>query len=155
MTPAEIEAERAELLPCPFCGGPALGPHRSTLAQNLWHVSCKNCDASRQGTLGRNPELAKQHAIAAWNRRSSSSPALVKQMAEAVPKNDAETIAALKADTPFNRARREFSSWAARIEQASLQRAPTSPIESRRMEFQAVAAIVGAALASLEAANVG
>jgi len=57
---------------------------------------------------------------------------------------DAEVMAALRADTPLNRARREFSSWSARIEQAGQQRLSLSPIDMRRMEFEAVEAIVRA-----------
>jgi hypothetical protein len=45
-------------------------------------------------------------------------------------------------DSPFNKARREFSSSSARIEQACNQRTPLSPIEMRRMEFEAVQRIV-------------
>jgi hypothetical protein len=61
-----------------------------------------------------------------------------------VPATDAETMEALRADTPLNRARRLLSSEAARIEQASAQRKPPSPIEMRRMEFEGVARIVAA-----------
>ena len=56
-------------------------------------------------------------------------------------KTDAEVIADLRADTPHNRARRAFSSWSAKIEQASSQRKALDPIEWRRMEFDAVRAI--------------
>jgi hypothetical protein len=45
-------------------------------------------------------------------------------------------------DSPFNKARKEFSSSCARIEQASNQRTPLSPIEIRIMEFEAVQRIV-------------
>lgn len=52
--------------------------------------------------------------------------------------SDAEVIAALKSDTPLNRARAKFSHWAATIEQEARQRRPAGPIEGRRMEFRAV-----------------
>lgn len=51
---------------------------------------------------------------------------------------DKEVMDALRENTPLNRARAIFSgAWAA-IEQACLQRVPPSPIEIRRMEFEAV-----------------
>ena len=53
---------------------------------------------------------------------------------------DAELLALLATDTPLNRARRLFSSWRARIENESEQ--GLSPITMRKMEFEAVAAIV-------------
>jgi hypothetical protein len=53
---------------------------------------------------------------------------------------DEEVLAELRSDTPLNRARRQFSSWSARIEQASQQRKPIGPIEMRRMEFEVVPA---------------
>lgn len=62
----------------------------------------------------------------------------------AIPTNDAETMAALRADTPLNRARAAFTSNYGRIEQAYAQRRPPTPIEGRRMEFEAVAAIAKA-----------
>ena len=60
------------------------------------------------------------------------------------PKTDAEVMEALRIDTPLNRARRVFSSFCARIEQACHQRKPLDPIEWRRMEFEAVVQIVAA-----------
>lgn len=57
---------------------------------------------------------------------------------------DDEVMAALKADTPLNRARAAFSSHAAGMEQSALQRTPPGPIEARRMEFEAVEAIAKA-----------
>lgn len=54
---------------------------------------------------------------------------------------DAEVIAELKTTSLLNRARRQFSSWSAKIEQAQQQRRPLTPIEMRRMEFDAVRAI--------------
>lgn len=45
----------------------------------------------------------------------------------------------------FNRARAVFSSASAEIEQAGQQRQPLNPIELRRMEFEAVDAILSAA----------
>lgn len=58
--------------------------------------------------------------------------------------SDAEVMEALRGDTPFNRARQQFSWACGRIEQAQLQRTPISPIEIRRMEFEAVKSIVAA-----------
>jgi hypothetical protein len=57
---------------------------------------------------------------------------------------DQEVLDALNTDTPLNRARRQFSSWSGKIEQAGQQRRPISPIEFRRMEFEAVRAIAKA-----------
>lgn len=54
---------------------------------------------------------------------------------------DDQVIEALRSDSPLNRARREFSSACGRIEQAGQQ---LSPIDVRRMEFEAVLAIVNA-----------
>lgn len=51
---------------------------------------------------------------------------------------DEEVLKALREDTPLNRARRIFSAESAHIEQAGMQRQPLSPIEMRRMEFEAV-----------------
>jgi hypothetical protein len=57
---------------------------------------------------------------------------------------DQEVMEALRSDTPFNRARREFSAACGRIEQAGQQRSALSPIEMRRMEFEAVRKIEAA-----------
>lgn len=54
---------------------------------------------------------------------------------------DQECIELLRGDSQLNRARQLFSSWSARIEQAQAQRSSLSPIEMRKMEFQAVEAI--------------
>jgi hypothetical protein len=54
---------------------------------------------------------------------------------------DEELIAELRSTSVLNRARRQFSNWSAKIEQAQAQRRPISPIEMRRMEFEAVRAI--------------
>lgn len=67
-----------------------------------------------------------------------------------IPSSDQEVMAELRSDSPLNRARRVFSSWSARIEQAGAQRTPLEPVDWRRLEFQAVAAIA-AALAGEEA----
>lgn len=56
----------------------------------------------------------------------------------------AEVMKALGTDTPLNRARREFSSACGRIEQAGQQRSALSPVELRRMEFEAVRRIAAA-----------
>lgn len=60
------------------------------------------------------------------------------------PRNDAETMSMLREEGPLQAARRIFSSRSARIEQAHAQRRPPSPIEVRRMEFEAVAEIAEA-----------
>jgi len=57
---------------------------------------------------------------------------------------DREVVEALQADTPLNRARKQFSNWSGKIEQAQQQRTPLSPIEMRCMEFEAVEAIEAA-----------
>ena len=55
---------------------------------------------------------------------------------------DAQVLAELQTTSPLNCARRQFSSWSAKIEQAGQQRKPLSSIEMRRMEFEAVKAIL-------------
>lgn len=55
---------------------------------------------------------------------------------------DAEVMERLRKDDVFNNVRRVFSSHAAKIEQAGQQRTALSPIEMRRMEFEAVDAIL-------------
>ena len=57
------------------------------------------------------------------------------------PTDDISTMALLKGHGPFQEARKLFSSHSARIEQSQQQRRPASPIEVRRMEFEAVVAI--------------
>ncbi|KKL98094.1 hypothetical protein LCGC14_1827790 [marine sediment metagenome] len=58
---------------------------------------------------------------------------------------DEQILAALKSDTPLNRARQVFSSETARIEQTFQQRFdPPTPIEVRGMEFEAVKKIAAA-----------
>lgn len=64
--------------------------------------------------------------------------------AEGRSMTDEETLSAINADTPLNRARKVFSFESARIEQALMQRRPPSPIEVRRMEFEAVGKIIAA-----------
>lgn len=53
----------SDLKKCP-CGGEALLV-KDRMAQKLWRVSCKNCDASPLGGY------SMEDAIAAWNRRSA------------------------------------------------------------------------------------
>lgn len=53
-------------------------------------------------------------------------------------------IELLKSEEPINKARAQFSYASARIEQAEQQRTPLSPLDMRRMEFEAVEKIVGA-----------
>ena len=57
---------------------------------------------------------------------------------------DAEVMAALRSDTPLNKARQAFSGECGRIDQASRQRSALGPIEMRRMEFEAVKKIAAA-----------
>jgi hypothetical protein len=57
---------------------------------------------------------------------------------------DAEVMDLLRGETPWNKARREFQNWAGKIDQSCSQGA--SPIEIRRMEFEAVKAIALAML---------
>lgn len=59
-------------------------------------------------------------------------------------RTDAEVLAELRSDSPLNRARAQFSHGSARIEQAGQQRTPLTPIEMRRMEFEAVERIIEA-----------
>jgi hypothetical protein len=58
--------------------------------------------------------------------------------------NDAEILRELGTDSCLNKARRQFSAWRNKIEQANNQSRPLSPFEYRRMEFEAVLAIVKA-----------
>ena len=53
-----------------------------------------------------------------------------------------EVVDQLKADTLLAKARLEFYKGAAAIDQAQRQRTPLSPVEARRMEFEAVAKIL-------------
>jgi hypothetical protein len=59
---------------------------------------------------------------------------------------DEWVLAELRSDSRLNAARKEFSAACGRIEQAYAQRKPPSPIEVRRMEFDAVTRIVAAAV---------
>lgn len=52
-----------------------------------------------------------------------------------------EIMAEMNTTSALNRARRQFSNWSAKIEQAGQQRKPLTAIEMRRMEFEAVQAI--------------
>lgn len=56
--------------------------------------------------------------------------------------NDDEVMAHLRENTVLNRLRQEFSAASARIEQAGQQKRPASPVEVRRMEFEAVVRIL-------------
>lgn len=57
-------------------------------------------------------------------------------------RTDAEVMELLRSDSKLNRARQQFSNWSANIEQAGQQRTPLTPIEMRRMEFEATEAII-------------
>jgi len=61
-----------------------------------------------------------------------------------VARSDEEVMALLGSGVPLDKARQLFSSWSARIETLSVQRKPLSPIDMRRMEFEAVEAIAKA-----------
>jgi hypothetical protein len=51
---------------------------------------------------------------------------------------DEEVVAELRSGSARNKARRCFSSWRVQLGQMSGQRNPPSPVETRRIEFQAV-----------------
>lgn len=57
---------------------------------------------------------------------------------EGMGMTDKEVLAEMQADTPLNRARQQFSSAMAQIEQAGQQRQPATILELRAMEFEAV-----------------
>jgi hypothetical protein len=59
-------------------------------------------------------------------------------------RTDKEVMELMMGKSPFNEARQAFSFAAAALEQADAQRTPLSPIERRRMEFEAVERIVAA-----------
>jgi hypothetical protein len=59
-------------------------------------------------------------------------------------RTDTEVMEELKSNSNLNCLRQIFSGWSAKIEQASMQRQSLSPIEMRRMEFEAVDAILAA-----------
>lgn len=86
-TPQDIEQSRAELLPCPFCGGtPELVDSRVE-----WFVRCNDCKPLATVIYGRSVRYLdhggseldfdsvdwdglKQSAIDAWNRRAPAAP---------------------------------------------------------------------------------
>lgn len=51
---------------------------------------------------------------------------------------DDELLFLLRSEAPMEKARRKFTSWCGRIEQAGQQRKPLSPVELRKMEFMAI-----------------
>jgi len=59
-------------------------------------------------------------------------------------RTDTEVMELLRGNSPLNKARAIFSGECGRIDQASRQRTPLSPIEMRRMEFEAVERIASA-----------
>jgi hypothetical protein len=61
-------------------------------------------------------------------------------------RTDAEVMNLLRGDSALNKARAAFSGACGEIDQAGHQRTPLSPIEMRRMEFEAVERIVAAFL---------
>ena len=52
--------------------------------------------------------------------------------------SDEQVMLLLKSDALINRARKEFSNNCGLLDQAGRQRKPLTPIEMRRMEFEAV-----------------
>lgn len=63
---------------------------------------------------------------------------------------DEEVMQELRSDSPLNRARKEFSSGAGRINQAFQQREIPSVIELRRMEFEATSRVIEAFLGEVK-----
>lgn len=58
--------------------------------------------------------------------------------------DDATIMKLLNSENLFNKVRLIFSSECARLEQAELQNFPPTPVEHRRMEFEAVQKIADA-----------
>lgn len=58
--------------------------------------------------------------------------------------SDREILDAMRADTPVNRVRQIFSNEVATFEQALQQRVVPTPIEYRRMEFEAAEKLISA-----------
>jgi len=56
--------------------------------------------------------------------------------------NDKEVLAEMRSDSRLNRVRRVFSSEAAGLEQAGMQRQLPSPLDYRRMEFAAAEKLI-------------
>ena len=57
----------SELLPCPFCGGPA----DFGVSRQFSFVNCIECMASTDVLLGDGAKYTKEEAAASWNARSS------------------------------------------------------------------------------------
>lgn len=63
------DTDTAALLPCPFCGGGAAYDFDNTMVAPYGHMlTCNRCAT----TSGSSP--SKEHAIAAWNRRTTTPP---------------------------------------------------------------------------------
>lgn len=74
---------RADLLPCPFCGGEAeYHNDKGPTGEMYGWVGCNQCDAMSVHTDTRSMQPEEQHPIDAWNTRA--------------PTADAERIAALE-----------------------------------------------------------
>lgn len=81
------ESNATELLPCPFCGGKAdhhdIGnEHTKSRSTKIWCTGChftKNVAATRQGL-----DWTRAEAIASWNRRAVSAPAVAPEVREAL-----------------------------------------------------------------------
>lgn len=75
-----IDAERAALLPCPFCGGPVKlekahqGRHEIYGMRQFWGIVCRNT-MNHGGTccMEQVPSASPEAAVARWNRRTPSS----------------------------------------------------------------------------------
>ncbi len=64
---------------------------------------------------------------------------------------DEETLTAMNSDTLLNKVRQMFSGQHAHLEQACLQRVVPTPIEFRKMEFEAAEKILEVVLGELAA----
>jgi hypothetical protein len=64
---------------------------------------------------------------------------------------DQELLDLVRGDSVWNRARQKFSGWSGKIDQVSQQRRALSPLDMRRMEFEAVSEIAAVLGVKLEA----
>lgn len=66
--------KNAELLPCPFCGGP-VELEQTVSSREWWGVVCRNT-ANRGGTcaIQQMPSASQDAAIERWNRRAPAAP---------------------------------------------------------------------------------
>lgn len=85
MTTAQDQQSRAELLPCPFCGGSVeIEETDTTSSRRWWGVVCRNT-TSRGGTcaIQQRPSASIEAAVERWNRRVPAE-----QAARALPAGD-------------------------------------------------------------------